>query len=56
MDTLIINNKKYVVLEARSFEKLQTKAAQKTSPIKKLSLNDGKKYAYKLIDKWSKEK
>lgn len=56
MDTLIINNKKYIVLETKSFEKLQLKAAQKTPAIKKLSLQDGKNYAYKLIDQWSKEK
>jgi hypothetical protein len=30
--------------------------AQKTPPVKKLSLAAGKKDAYKLIDKWAKGK
>ena len=55
-NTLVIDNKKYVVVEAKAYEQLQEKAARKTEPIKKLSLSHGKKHAYKLIDKWSKEK
>ena len=56
MNTLVIGNKKYIVVEAKAFEQLQENAARKTEPIKKLSLKEGKKHAYKLIEKWSKEK
>lgn len=56
MNTLVIENKKYVVIEAGVYEQLQEKAARKTVPVKKLSLKQGKKHAYQLIDKWSKEK
>ena len=56
MGTLTINKKKFVVLEQKEFDKLQLLAAQKTPPVKRLSLAAGKKLAYKLIDKWAKEK
>jgi len=56
MGTLTIDKKKFVVLEQKEFDKLQLLAAQKTTPVKKLSLAAGKKLAYKLIDKWAKEK
>jgi len=56
MGTLTIDKKKFVVLEQKEFDKLQLLAAQKTPPVKKLSLAAGKKLAYKLIDKWAKEK
>ncbi|MEP6684860.1 MAG: hypothetical protein ABJA35_16425 [Parafilimonas sp.] len=56
MNTLTINNKKFVVIEQKEFDKIQLLAAQKNTPVKKLSLTTGKKLANKLIDKWSKEK
>lgn len=56
MGTLIINKKKFVVIEQKEFDKLQLLAAQKIIPVKKVSLSEGKKIAYKLIDKWSKER
>lgn len=56
MNTLIIDNKSYVVVPKKEYEQLVTKAASKTRPAKKLSLEQGKKLAYKLIDKWAKEK
>ena len=56
MGTLTIDKKKFIVIEQKEFDKLQLLAAQKTAPAKKLSLNAGKKHAYKLIDKWAKEK
>ena len=56
MNTLNIENKEYVVLPRKEYEDLRTKAAVKTISAKKLSLADGKKQAYKLIDKWVKEK
>lgn len=56
MGTLIIDNKKFVVMQQKEYDKLQLMAAQKTEPVKKLSLAAGKKLAYNLIDKWAKEK
>jgi len=56
MNTLTIERKKYVVVLQEEYESLLEKAAAKTTPVRKLSLKEGKKLAYKLIDKWSKEK
>jgi hypothetical protein len=56
MNTVTIDKKKYVLIEAKSYEKLQTTAARKTEPIKKLTLEQGRKHAHKLIDKWAKGK
>ena len=56
MGTLIINKKTFVVLEQKEFDKIQLAAAQKTPPVKKLSLAAGRKHALKLIEKWAKEK
>ncbi|HVU55945.1 MAG TPA: hypothetical protein VHD83_12865 [Puia sp.] len=56
MNTLNIENKEYVVISRKEYEELRAKAAIKTVSAKKLSLNDGKKLAYKLIDKWAKGK
>ena len=52
----LIENKEHVVLPRKEYEDLRTKAAVKTISAKKLSLTDGKKQAYKLIDKWVKGK
>lgn len=48
-----IDEKDYVVLSKKDYETLLARAASKTPPAKKLSLTEGKKLAYKLIDKWS---
>ena len=48
--------KKYVLIPEKEYEELIVKAAKKSSPAKKLSLPGGKKLAYKMIDKWAKEK
>ena len=56
MSSFNIDNKDYVVLPKKEYEQLLAKAASKTPPAKKLTLTQGKKLAYKLIDKWSKEK
>lgn len=56
METITLSNKKYVVVEKKQFEQLQKLAARKAMPQKKMSLEEGKKLAYKLIDKWTKEK
>lgn len=56
MNTLPIENKKYLVLSEKEYNHLRTKAAFKAVSAKKLSLIDGKKLAYKLIDGWAKGK
>jgi len=56
MNTLTIENKKYVVISEKEYEALRTKAVSKSASARKLSLNEGKKLAYKMIDKWAKEK
>ena len=56
MTTFTISKKKYVLVEAKNYEKLQVTAARKTEPIKKLTLDQGKTHAHKLIDKWVKGK
>ncbi len=56
MNTLTIDKKSYVVIPKKQYEQLVTKAARKTPSSKKLSLQEGKKLAYNLIDKWAKEK
>ncbi len=56
MNTVKLDNKSYFILPKKEYEKLVTKAASKTPSAKKLSLDQGKKLAYNLIDKWSKEK
>lgn len=56
METVTIDKKKYVIVEQKQFEQLQTTAASKTAPQKKLSLKAGKNLAYKLIDSWAKGK
>lgn len=56
MNTVIIDKKKYVLLEQKEYEVLQLQAASKTVPAKKLSLKAGRKLANNLIDKWAKEK
>ena len=56
METLTLDNKRFVVIEQNEFDKLQLLAAKKTTPAKKLSLTTGKKHAYKMIDKWAKGK
>ena len=56
METLTIDKKKFVVIEQKEFNKIQLLAAQKSKPTKILSLRDGKKHAYNIIDKWAKGK
>ena len=56
MNTLVIERKEYVVLAKKDYESLLEKAASKTQSVDKLTLPKGKKLAYKLIDKWAKEK
>ena len=56
MNTITLYKKKYIIVEQEKFEELQVEAARKAEPVKKLSLAKGKQHAYKLIDKWAKEK
>ncbi len=56
MNTLILNKKKYVVVEQHEYDRLLEKAALKQPGARKLNLNEGKKLAYKQIDTWHKEK
>ncbi|HLT71542.1 MAG TPA: hypothetical protein VKZ75_02780 [Cyclobacteriaceae bacterium] len=56
MNTLVINKKKYVVVEQLEYDRLREKAASKGPVARKLSLDQGKKLAYKLIDSWHKGK
>ncbi|MBI1769449.1 MAG: hypothetical protein HYR67_13865 [Bacteroidetes bacterium] len=53
---LVLNKKKYVVVEQKEYNRLIEKAAAKTPSARKLSLTEGKKLAYSLIDKWHNAK
>ena len=55
MTTVILDKKKYVIIELEKFEELQLEAARKTEPVKKLSLGKGKQHAYRLVDKLAKK-
>ncbi len=54
MNTFSIDNKKYVVIEEKQFEQLQLLAARKNKPVMKLSLKEGEKLSYKLMNKLAK--
>lgn len=54
MNTLTIDDTKFVVLEQHEYEKLLERAASKRTPARKMTLQAGKKMAYRLIDKWSR--
>ena len=56
MNTVVIDNKSYVVLPVKSYEALQRKAALKTRPEKVLSIEEAKAHSKKLIRKWAGEK
>jgi hypothetical protein len=56
MNTLVIDKKKYVVVQQREYDRLLERAAAKKPASRKLSLAGGKKLAYKLIDQWHKRK
>lgn len=56
VNTITIGKKEYVIVSKKQYNDLLLKAAAKRAPSKKLSLIQGKKVAYKLIDQWAKEK
>lgn len=53
MTTIKLDKKEYVVLPKKEYEALLAKAASKKAAAKKLTLEQGKKLAYKLIDGWA---
>ena len=56
MNTLVIDKKKYVLLEQADYNNLIKQVALKKTTARRFSLSKGKKNAYDLIDKWHKEK
>ena len=56
MNTLVINKKKYVVIPQDDYKRLVKQAAVSAPSARKLTLAEGKKMAYSLIDKWHKGK
>lgn len=51
MNTVVIDNKSYVILPAESYEALQKKAALKTRPEKLLSVEEARAHSKKMIRK-----
>jgi hypothetical protein len=49
MNTIKIENKEYVVVAKKHYEALLVKAASNAGPLRKRSLAEGKKLAYKLM-------
>ena len=56
MNTLVIDNKSYVVVPVKSYEALQKKADLKTRPEKVLTIEEARARSKKLIRKWAGEK
>jgi hypothetical protein len=56
MNTLVIDNKSYVVIPVESYQALQKKAALKTRPEKILSIEEARLHSKNLIRKWAGEK
>ena len=56
MNTLVIDNKSYVVVPAKSYQALQKRAALKTKPEKTLTIEEARSRSKKLIRKWATEK
>ena len=56
MNTLVIDNRSYVVVPIESYEALQKKAALKTKPEKILSIDEARARSKKLIKSWANGK
>lgn len=56
MNTIIIDNKSYVVLPTENYQALQKKAALKTKPEKTFSVKEARDHSKKLIRKWASGK
>jgi hypothetical protein len=55
MNTLVIDNKSYVVVPEKVYQALQKKAALKTKPGKTLTIEEARARSKKMINKWAKE-
>jgi hypothetical protein len=53
MNTVVIENKSYVVVPLESYQALQKKAALKTRPEQLLSIEEARAHSKKLIRKWA---
>lgn len=53
MTTLVIDNKSYVIVPAKSYQALQKRAALKTKPEKALSVEEARAHSKKLLRKWA---
>lgn len=53
-NTPVVSNKKYIVIEHGEYENLSKRVASRKQVARKLSLAEGKKLAYGLIDKYHK--
>ena len=57
MNTLELDNKEYVVIPKKEYERLQKLAASKNKPEKVLSIEEARAYSKNRIQKWAaKEK
>jgi hypothetical protein len=56
MNTLVIENKSYVVVPTERYQALQKKAALKSRPEKTLTIKEARSHSKKLIRKWAIEK
>lgn len=56
MNTIVIDKKNMSSLSKRSTINYWRKVASKKPAARTLTLEEGKKLAYKLIDRWHKEK
>jgi hypothetical protein len=52
--SLILVNTKYIFIAILKYEDLRAKAVSNSMPLKKYSLSNGKKLAYKMIDNVAK--
>lgn len=56
MNTLVIEDKSYVVISKEDYQALQKKAALKTTPEKTLTIKEARAHTKKLIKKWASGK
>ena len=57
METITLDKKKYVILEKKEYEKLQSLADSNGHSKKKYyTIEEARKMSYKQIEKWAKEK
>jgi hypothetical protein len=56
MTSIVIDNKKYILLAEKEYQALQKKAALKSKPQDTFTIADARSHSKKLIRKWAKEK